>query len=589
MGSTNPAIFMRRIAGIFLISAAVIFMIGFRLVEFQVVKAESLREVSYERRAVTRTIPALRGEIVDVNGDVLARTIDRHDVNVAPARVGDIYRRDELGNRVLVPKSQLFEEIAQILEMEPGEIAEKSAGDSQYANLAKRVDSVVFNQLKALEIPWLFFDTHVDRLYPNGAVAGNLIGFVGSDGTPLEGLERQYNSCLAGVDGQETYERSTDGVRIPSSNVITQPAQQGGQLQLTVDLNLQFFAQQVVADAVSQHNADWGEAIVLEVETGRILVAAEAPSVDPNNPSGVDEADRSARIFRTAIEPGSTMKSLTAAMLIDHGLADETSTISAPDEIQLPWGDTIEDSFRHDTYLLGLAGVLAISSNTAISTWGVQIPRQDRYEYLRKFGFGEPSAVRFQGESSGILNPASEWDELTNYTTTFGQGISVTMVQMASAYQALANNGVRTAPLLVSGCRKADGSFISAAEQTKTKVISERAADLALEMMEEVVEEGSIGKMAAISGYRVAGKTGTAQIANPNGGYESRYAISFFGVAPAENPKYVVGVTLYRPAGVVNSAPTAAPFKSIMQQVLKHFRVPPSTEKSRDILTRVEQ
>ena len=288
MGSTNPAIFMRRIAGIFLISAAVVFMIGFRLVEFQVVKAESLREVSYERRAVTRTIPALRGEIVDVNGDVLARTIDRHDVNVAPARVGDIYRRDELDNRVLVPKSQLFEEIAQILEMEPGEIAEKSAGDSQYANLAKRVDSVVFNQLKALEIPWLFFDTHVDRLYPNGAVAGNLIGFVGSDGTPLEGLERQYNSCLAGVDGQETYERSTDGVRIPSSNVITQPAQQGGQLQLTVDLNLQFFAQQVVADAVSQHNADWGEAIVLEVETGRIFGAAEAASVDPNNPFAVD-------------------------------------------------------------------------------------------------------------------------------------------------------------------------------------------------------------------------------------------------------------------------------------------------------------
>lgn len=579
---------MRRVAGVFLISALVIFLIGFRLVDFQIANAESLRDVSYERRAVTRTVPALRGDIVDVNGDVLARTVDRHDVNVAPARVGDIYRRDASGNRILVPEAQLFQEIAEILDIDASEVAAKSEGDSQYANIAKRVDSSVFNQLKALEIPWLFFDTHVDRLYPNGAVAGNLIGFVGSDGTPLEGLERQYNSCLAGIDGQETYERSVDGVRIPSSNVVTQPAQQGGTLQLTIDLNLQFFAQQVIAEAVTRNNADWGEAIVLEVETGRIVVAAEAPSVDPNNPSGVKEADRSARIFRTAIEPGSTMKSLTAAMLIDQGLADETSTIKAPDQIKLPWGDTIEDSFRHDTYLLGLAGVLAISSNTAISTWGVQIPRQERYEYLRKFGFGEPSAVRFQGENSGILNPASEWDELTNYTTTFGQGVAVTMVQMASAYQTLANNGVRTSPLLVAGCEKADGSFVPAAEQQQTKVLSESAADLAIEMMEEVVEEGSIGKLAAISGYRVAGKTGTAQIAKASGGYESRYAISFFGMAPAENPKYVVGVTLYRPAGVVNSAPTAGPFKSIMQQVLKHYRVPPSTEKSRDILTKVK-
>lgn len=588
MGSTNPQRFMRRIAGVLLISAVLVALIGIKLVDYQVVNADTLREVSYERRAVTRTIPALRGDILDVNGDVLARTVDRYDVNVAPARVGDIYRRDSAGNRILVSREQLFEEIAQILEMDVTQIVEKSAGDSQYANLTKRVDSAVFNQLKALEIPWLFFDTHVDRLYPNGAVAGNLIGFVGSDGTPLEGLERQFNSCLAGVDGQETYERSVDGVRIPSSNVITQAAQQGGALQLTIDLNLQFFAQQVIAEAVSQHNADWGEAIVLEVETGRIVVAAEAPSVDPNNPTGVGESDRSSRIFRAAIEPGSTMKSLTAAMLIDQGLADETSTIRAPYEIELPWGDTIEDSFKHDTYLLGLAGVLAISSNTAISTWGVQIPRKERFEYLQKFGFGEPSAVRFQGESSGILRPSSEWDELTNYTTTFGQGVSVTMVQMASAYQAVANNGLRIDPMLVAGCAKADGTFSPTAKQAETQVLSERAANLTIEMMEEVVEEGSIGRMAGISGYRVAGKTGTAQIAKASGGYESRYAISFFGMAPAEDPKYVVGVTLYRPPGVVNSAPTAGPFKSIMQQVLKHYRVPPSTEKSRDLVTKVE-
>lgn len=588
MGPTNPNSYMRRIAGIILASVVVVALLGVKLVTFQVVEAAELKNLSYERRAVTQTIPALRGEIVDVNGEVLARTIYRYDVNVAPVVAGEIYRTDDAGNRYLVPEAELVQEIAQILDLDPAALTERLEGDSHYENIAKRVDASVYNQLKDLGIPWLYFDSFVDRLYPNGAVAGNLIGFVGSDGAALEGLERQYNSCLAGIDGQETYERSVEGVRIPSSSVVTQAAQQGGQLQLTIDANLQFFAQQVVSGAVSENNADWGQAIVVEVDSGRILVAAEAPSVDPNNPGGVDENDRSSRIFRTAIEPGSTMKSLTAAMLIDQGLADETSTISAPDEIELPWGDTIEDSFRHDTYLLGLAGVLAISSNTAISTWGVKIPRKDRYEYLRKFGFGETSSLRFQGENKGILTPAADWDELTNYTTTFGQGVSVTMLQMAFAYQALANNGVRFDPLLVAGCEKADGSFVAAPQQGRTKVISEQAADLTLEMMEEVVEEGSIGKMAAIPGYRVAGKTGTAQIAKASGGYEARYAISFYGVAPAENPKYVVGVTLYRPAGVVNSAPTAAPFRTIMQQVLKHFRVPPSTEKSRDLVTKVE-
>ena len=587
MVHTDPTRFMRRMAGIVLASILILFFIGEKLVAYHIADAAVLRAESYERRAMTNTIPAIRGEIVDKNGDVLARTVDRYDVNVDPNRAGDIYRRDDAGNRVLVTQAELVNEIAAVLELDPQEISAKLQDDSQYANLAKRVDAAVYSRLRQLEIPWLYFDSFVDRLYPNGAVAGNLIGFVGSDGTPLEGLERQYNSCLAGVDGQETYERSTDGVRIPSSNVVTQPAEQGGRLHLTLDANLQFFGQQVISEAVANNNADWGQAIVMDVKTGEILVAAEAPSVDPNNPGGVDVADRSSRIFRTAIEPGSTMKVLTASMLIDSGIADETSTIQAPDEIELPWGDTIEDSFKHDTYLLGLAGVLVISSNTAISSWGVQIPRADRYDYLRKFGFGEVSSVRFPGESSGILRDAGDWDELTNYTTTFGQGVSVTMIQMASAYQALANGGVRLDPSLVSGCEKSDGTFVNSPVPKSHRVLSESAANLTVEMMEKVVEQGSIGKMAAVEGYRVGGKTGTAQIARASGGYESRYAISFFGVAPAENPRYVVGVTLYRPAGAVNSLPTAKPFKIIMQQVLKNFRVPPSVEKSRDILTRV--
>jgi cell division protein FtsI (penicillin-binding protein 3) len=557
-------------------------VLGFRLVDFQVVRAAEIQEQSLETRKITHTMSSLRGDILDSSGHVLAKTVFRYDVNVAPKHVGPVFQTID-GVRTERSVDEIAMDLSQLLGIDYGELVLKLEGDSEYSNLAKTVNAEIYNAIRDMNVPWVFFDQFEDRLYPMGAVAGNILGFVGNDGTPLAGLERQYNTCLAGIDGQETYERSAEGVRIPSSSQTSQPTENGGALNLTIDANLQFFAQQVLADTVNNLSAEWASAIVLEVETGKILAAAEAPTVDPNDPAAVESADRGSRIFQAAFEPGSIMKALSAAMVLDTGTADEYDTVAAPDRMQLDFdNEYIKDSFSHEDFTLSLAGVLRYSSNTGMTTFASQIDRKVRYDYLQKFGFGTVSPLMFEGESSGILHPVSEWDEMTNLVTTFGQGISVTSLQMAYAYQAIANGGVRLDPLLVDSCLNKDGTVAYEPIQQATRVVSTASANLDLELMEKVVEFGGVGKTAAIPGYRVAGKTGTAQLKDGSG-YGEEYAISFYGIAPAEDPRFVVGITIYKPEGVSNSSQATPPFKAIMQQALKHYRIPPSTSESRSV------
>ena len=576
------ASFSKRL-GIFAAMLVVIVVgLGFRLVDFQVVRAEEIQEKSLDRRSVTTTLSALRGNIVDANGQTLAKTVFRYDINAAPKNVGPVRRTVD---GVMTERSvmEIAMQLAPLVGLDLDELLARLEGDSEYVNLAKRVDADIYNQIKELRVPWIFDDRFADRLYPNGAVAGNLLGFVGSDGTPLAGLERQYNTCLAGVDGQETFERGAEGVRIPTSNVTTQPTQHGGTLNLTIDADLQFFAQQVLADTVNDLNADWASAIVIEVATGRILAAAEAPTVDPNAPGSLPPEDRGSRIFQASFEPGSIMKSITSAIVLDTNTADEYDTVNAPDRMALGFNNEfIKDSFDHEDFTLSLGGVLRYSSNTGMTNFGLQVDRDVRGDYLEKFGFGKTSPLLFEGESSGILKPSEQWDRRTDVNTLFGQGMAVTTLQMGFAYQAIANKGVRLDPVLVDSCVGPEGEIVFSPNQGQTRVLSSDAAFLNLELMEKVVEFGGVGKTAGIAGYRVGGKTGTAEISE-NGVYLDQYAISFYGVAPIENPRFVVGVTIYKPEGVSNSSRATPPFKAIMQQALKHYRVPPSTTESRNI------
>jgi cell division protein FtsI (penicillin-binding protein 3) len=579
----NPAgqTFISRRMRLFLTVATVIALVfAVRLVDFQIVRAEAISEYSYENRAVTRTIPAVRGDIIDSSGNVLATTVYRYDINAAPSMVRPVERVIDGAPQVITVEA-VAADLARILQEDISVLLPKLSGTSNYVNLKKRVDADTHRQIVELGVPWLFSDAYQNRLYPNGAVAGNLIGFVDTDGKAIAGLERQFNACLAGVDGQESFERGVDGIRIPSSAVVTQEVKHGRDVVLTIDAGLQYQAQQVLASEVERLDADWAVAVVVEVKTGRIVLAAEAPSVDPNNPAKSPPQERGARIFQFAYEPGSTMKSLTAATAMDLGFANMGTQVSAPDSIAV-FDRTISDSFSHDTLQLTLSGVLRYSSNVGTILVARDIPASSRFDYMLRFGFGKPTEVGFEGETSGVLNDYRNWDGVTNFTTTFGQGLSVSPIQMASAYQAIANGGVRLNPILVAGCRDENGEMTSIPKSTATQVISPQTARDVVLMLEKVVEEGAIGRATAVPGYRSAGKTGTAEI--PEGvGYGDFFATSFFGMAPVEDPQYAMGVMVYKPKTVTNSMSAAVGYQQILSQILLSNRVPPSTTSSPEI------
>jgi len=552
-----------------------------------VVRAEAINQESYEKRAVARTVPAVRGDILDANGNILATSVYRYDINAAPAIVKPVQRKID-GIDQVVSVESIATELARILDLDVAELLPKLIGTSHYVNLKKRVDAETHRQIVELEIPWIFADPHQNRhqnrLYPNGAVAGNLTGFVGTDGEALAGIERQFNACLAGVDGKETFEKGVDGIKIPSSTVVIQEAKPGRNVILTIDADLQYQAQQVLATEVKRLNADWATAVVIEVKTGRIVLAAEAPSVDPNDPGKSPESERGARAFQFAFEPGSTMKAITAATAIDTGYATVNTPVRAPDSMRV-YDHVINDSYSHPATNWTVTGVLRYSSNVGTIKFAEKVPAKTRYEYMEAFGFGKPTAVGFEGETQGVLNHYTDWDGVTNYTTMFGQALSVSPVQMAAAYQVLANEGVKLNPILVAGCQDEDGNLTAVPKSDPIQVVSPSTANDVMHMLEKIVEQGGIGQATAVAGYRSAGKTGTAEIKEGTG-YGQYYAASFYGMAPVDDPKYAMGVMIYKPKKVwTNSMAAAAGYQKILSQVLLANRVPPSTGKSPDLPT----
>lgn len=572
---------LRRLMAVVVILSVVF---GLRLVQFQIVEAPKINAESFAKRAVTTTIPAMRGDIVDVNGKVLATTVMAYDVNVDPTMVAP-FDRTVNGASATISVQQATVEIADILKVQPAEIAPKLLGTSHYSNLFRQANGGQYRKLTALDIPWLFFEAVPHRIYPNGALAGNLLGFMSKDGRPLEGLELAQNKCLAGVDGKETYERGVDGIKIPTSRQITTAPQNGGTVKLSINSDLQYYAQQVMAHYVTKERADWGSAVIVEAKTGRILTAAEYPTVDPNNFTATADANRRSRIFQATFEPGSTLKTITAASAIDQGVATPTTQVIAPQTTTVAGGYRIGDSHVHPTEKLTLTGVLIESSNTGIIQIGKRVPYETRYSYWKKFGLGERTAVNFAGEGSGMVHPTAP-DGVSVYTTMFGQAMTVTPVQTAFLYQTIANMGVRLSPELLLSCTSADGKTTPIEKKIKpVRAIKASTARQVISMLENVItQKGGVGSTAAIPGYRMGGKSGTAQIAKDNGvGYISLHAISFIGMAPADDPQYVLAVTIYKPRTVSNSIGATPPFKDIMQQVLRTYRVPPSTTKSPNI------
>ena len=546
-----------------------------RLVDIQIVQASELNAESQDKRARTLITYGTRGDIVDANGAVLADSVLRYDITASP-RVA-LSLSDATTS---VPEA--LARIASITGQDPAVMYSELAADpnSDFTYVIKSVTLDVYEQIDALEIPWIYTLRHPARTYPNGQIAGNLVGFIGTDG-PQAGVELTEDACLASTDGTATYESAEDGTQLPGSVVTSQETKDGGTLRLTIDRDLQWYVQQRMQQAASDLGATWATAVVIRIGDGHLMSVADWPTLDPNN---VDDAPRSAlgsRAFSTPYEPGSTIKALTAASLVDAGVASPASGVVAPYSLPQPDGSSIHDAFYHDTENLTLTGALVESSNVAVAQFSDLLPAARRHDYMAAFGLGSYTEVDFNGESTGDLPDADQWFGRSNYSVQYGQGISATSVQMASIFQTLGNGGVRMPVTLVEGCEWPDGSVTDVPSADGRRVISESAADQTVAMMEQVANKSGSAPNLQIPGYRTAVKSGTAEVAE-NGEYGGKVVISYAGVAPADDPQYAVVVTAGIPDSVYSGL-IAPVWRDVMAQTLTTFRVAPSTSSAPDL------
>lgn len=542
-----------------------------RLIDLQIVQAEELNAQSLEKRAQELVTYGVRGDIVDANGAVLAASVERYDITASPRSA---LATSTGGQSVQDALAQL----AALTGQDPAGLMASLVADPQsdFAYLTQGVSLEVFQAVRDLDIPWVYFELRPSRTYPNGAIAGNLVGFLNTDG-PGAGIELSEDACLASTNGTATYEKGEDGVQLPGSAVTEVEAKNGGTVHLTIDRDLQFYAQQRMTQAAADLGATWTTAVVMRVSDGALMAVADWPSVDPNNVDASLNTAFGSLAFSSPYEPGSTMKVLTAASLLDAGVVTPATQIVAPGRIYLSDGGFIKDAWAHDDTRYTLAGALVDSSNTAFSLLSAPVDNDLRRNYMLDFGLNTDTEVEFTGEAEGDVPQTQNWDERTDLTVQFGQGLTLTSVQLASAYQAIGNGGVREAVKLVSGCQWPDGTVTDLPNGEQTRVVSESAARQTLDMMEQVVSQGGNGPSLQIGGYRIAAKSGTGEVAE-NGVYGDKAVISFAGLAPADNPQYVVVVTAGIPSSIYNSSAIATTFHDVMAQTLTAFRVTPSTQ-----------
>jgi len=554
-----------------------------RLVDIQVVNADEHVSDSMDKAfGASQTLYGTRGSIVDETGQTLAGSILLYDCQLDPLLITQIDAQVVAGESTATPWSTISAEVAEITGQSVEDV-QKIVGDalavnpqSRYAVLAKAVKTEQSRALADLGVPYLHCIAHPARTYPDGAVAGNVVGFVGSDGEPLEGLELAQNRCLAATDGSLAYQQGKDGVTIPGTEREV-PAVDGGTLQLTINRDLNWYLQQLIAEQVQDMGALSGGILVVETATGKIRAAAEYPTVDPNDFASTAEGDLGSRIFRATFEPGSTFKALTAATVIDAGGQTPTSTVVASGRENFANGARVNDAFNHPAYTYTLAGVLMDSSNAGISRFSEKVDPQTRYDYLTRFGIGQGTSSGAYGEEAGMLHPADSWGDQMIYNTSYGQGLTTTMPELAGAYAALANDGLRMPLSLVESCTAADGTEVTPDLPDPVQVVSPQTATSTREMLENVFIQGALAKTLNVQGYRVGGKTGTGEKTDGAGGYKSGvYYTTMVGMAPIEDPEYVVVVTLDEPTKVRSSAANATAFQKAMTQVLKTYRVMPT-------------
>ncbi|MFC5723149.1 peptidoglycan D,D-transpeptidase FtsI family protein [Streptomyces gamaensis] len=593
LGSPRPRL---RLIGFGLTLVLIAFTV--RLLQVQAVDASAYAAKANVNRYIPVTLAAERGTITDRSGVDLATTVDAYDITAAPDLLTPERTRTEDAAR------QAAGLLAPVLGERAPVLEKKLTANprSKYVVLARRQAPKVWNQIKELKkslaekaakkegvnvLAGVNREPHSKRVYPNGALAAGILGFVNAEGRGGGGVEAQLDTVLAGRDGKRVYAQS-GGRQVPTGDVKEQPAVPGSDVELTIDRDIQWAAQSAITRQVEDSEADRGYVVVQDTATGEILAMANAPGYDPGDLAHADRDSLGNAALQDAYEPGSVSKVMTMAAVLEEGVATPMTRVEVPN--RLPRADrSFADDIDHPTWHLTLNGVLAKSSNIGTILASEQLGKTREqaddvlYSYLRKFGIGAPTGLGFPGETPGILARPSKWGASQSYTIPFGQGLSLNAVQAASVYSTIAAGGERVQPTLVRGTKGPDGRFTPAAAPARTRVVSEKTAKELAAMLESVVDdrEGT-GTKAKIPGYRVAGKTGTSNRVDPQTGRYHGYTASFAGFAPADQPRITVYCAIQNPTkGSYFGGQICGPvFKQVMEFALKTLQVPPSGTQS---------
>lgn len=528
-----------------------------RLFWLQVMDSSRMSAMAAEQRIRTLTLPANRGSILASDGTELAISMETKTVYASPREI-----EDPVGAaQVLAP----------ILAIDTGKLQAKLTGDSGFVYIARRQDPEIGDQVAALKLPGIGLLPEPKRFYPSGPLAAQVLGFVGDENKGLAGLETTYDALLTGRPGKAVTERDPAGRVIPVGESSVQEAVEGNDLILTIDKQIQYEAEVALARAVDRWQANGGTAIVIDPRTGNILAMANNPTFDPNLLSSSDSAARRNRAVVDIMEPGSVSKMVTAAAALETNVTTPTEVMRVDDKLRIG-AKTFSDSHPHPIESMTFSQIIQSSSNVGTIKVAERLGKQSLYDYLGKFGYGRKTGLDFPGESAGILPKPDKWWQTSLGTIAIGQGVAVTPLQMARAYATLANGGVEMEPNLVLATVDASGERHDTKPVQGPRVIDADTAETLTEMLVGVTggEDGT-GHAAAVPGYRVAGKTGTAQKPRIGAAGYSGYMSSFVGFAPADDPRLVVAVVLDDPQPFLAGETAAITFREIMEFSLRRL------------------
>ncbi len=555
-----------------------------RMVYVNVIAADEISARAAQQRSVTQVLPATRGSIVDRNGRLLAHTDDARALTFQPKAVRATIDSEHQKDPALPDSPTRIKEIAEgVSSMLGGSISSedllaKLTSDKDFVYLARSITPELATNIMD-KFPEVGSEKQSIRVYPGGSLAANVVGDVNYDGNGLIGLESSLDPVLAGTSGTETFDQGRDGVMIPGSKRNVHPAEDGQTVRLTLDSDVQWFVQSQVNMAKKASGANNVSVVVQDTRTGEIIAMANDGTFDASKPlDDQKDAYLGNRPVTSPFEPGSVNKIVAASAAIEYGVTNPDEVLQVPGSIKMS-GVTVNDAWPHGTVPFTTTGIFGKSSNVGTLMLAQRVGERRFADMLQKFGLGAMTGVGLPGESPGMVPALSQWSGGSFANLPIGQGLSMTLLQMTSMYQAIANNGLRIPPRIISGDEKPDAVRVVSPETATTVRNMFRAV---MQSDDNGVQQGT-GAKGAIAGYQTSGKTGTAQQVDPacNCYSKSSYNITFAGIAPADDPRYVVGIMMDNPirSSDGSGGQSAAPlFATIGSWLLQHERVPYSAQ-----------